>query len=245
MLAFQTPFVLDALLSHNYTVILLHDRGSGGEEFAKELNEAPKSLRPRLLSPARRLHCKFIFPHAHKRHSTGVGEMEAWFDIDSLEEPDTRPELQVEGLSESVQYLHSLIREERKTLAADRILLGGISQGFAVASHALMAFPEPLGGFVGISGWIPFGDKLKDPERLYTNILHLDFKEAPSRAVPMFLSHSRNDPVVNFHHGQVAYEALRSLGYDAQFHEYEDGEHWLQEPKGYNDLVAFFNAILV
>lgn len=38
----------------------------------------------------------------------------------------------------------------------ERIHLGGLSQGYAVALMALLVGGRRLGGVVGISGWLPF-----------------------------------------------------------------------------------------
>jgi hypothetical protein len=37
---------------------------------------------------------------------------------------------------------------------------------------------------------------------------------------------------------------MNHLGYKTHFQAYEDGEHWIQEPRGYDDLGDFLERCL-
>jgi len=83
--------------------------------------------------------------------------MEEWFDTCSLTYPEKRSDKQVEGLREAVGFIHGLIADELASgIPAERIFLGGISQGCATALHVMLSFDKRLGGFMGIAGWMPF-----------------------------------------------------------------------------------------
>lgn len=169
---------------HTHTIILLHGRGSNSERFGHVFLETT-ALAQRLPT------VKFVFPTARKRRSTVLKRIpiHQWFDNYSLEDPNTRTELQVEGLEETGCFLRELVDEEVRLLreghandANDasavgdgygRVVIGGVSQGCAAAVFCLLGGfsslskeedggddgetrQSPLGGFIGMSGWLPF-----------------------------------------------------------------------------------------
>jgi lysophospholipase II len=161
---FPEPHVLYPTSVHTHTVILLHGRGSNGEEFADEFFQgetfAELSLRGHFPD------FKWVFPSARERFSTVFqDDLVEWFDIYSLTYPGEEEELQVEGVKESVGYIQSLIEKEAQEFgpsARDRIILGGISQGCAVAIITLLAGACGVGAFVGFNGWMPLVDRVKE-----------------------------------------------------------------------------------
>jgi len=86
------------------------------------------------------------------------------FDNFSLEDLDQRQDLQYEGLYESAVFVYGLIKNEAKAVGIGNVTIGGLSQGCAMAFHILMSFDVEghgrLGGFVGMSGWLPFHKQL-------------------------------------------------------------------------------------
>lgn len=164
--------------AHTHTIILLHGRGSSGQEFANDLfecevessssiSEQPSSIKKKTITlPQRFPNCKWVFPTTRKRYSTTFQEeMREWFDTVSLVDPSRREYLQIEGLSESVLAMIALIKEESVHVKPSNIILGGISQGYATAAHVLMALNVRLAGFVGLSGWMPFAKQIKEAGR--------------------------------------------------------------------------------
>lgn len=164
---------------HTHTIILLHGRGSNSERFGHVFIEST-GIAKRLPTT------KFIFPTAKKRRSTILKRIpiNQWFDNYSLEDPNIRSELQLEGLQESSQFLRNLIEDEAELLSNDstfgdgysRVVIGGLSQGCAASVFCLLGglltgedsgVRKPLGGFIGMSGWLPF-------ERELAEILHID-----------------------------------------------------------------------
>ncbi|KAI9750384.1 MAG: hypothetical protein M4579_006495 [Chaenotheca gracillima] len=107
---------------------------------------------------------KFIFPTAAKRRSTVLKRtpINQWFDNFSLVDPSRREELQIEGLTETAAYVRALIDEETRTIPSERVFLGGLSQGSAAAVYTLLTLDQPLGGFIGMSGWFPFARHVAD-----------------------------------------------------------------------------------
>lgn len=161
---FPEPYVVLPTSKHTHTIVLLHGRDSNGEDFAEELFQG-KSFSEKSLNrhfPG----FKWIFPSAYPRFSTVFQEnLVEWFDIYSLTEPSLEEELQIDGLSESVPFLQKLVEEQARLLGPtghDRIVLGGISQGCAVAVTALLAGTCEIGAFVGFNGWMPLADSIQE-----------------------------------------------------------------------------------
>ncbi|EAW19605.1 alpha/beta hydrolase [Aspergillus fischeri NRRL 181] len=167
---YPSPLVIAPLRDdqHTHTIILLHGRGSNSERFGHVFIEST-GIAKRLPTT------KFIFPTARKRRSTVLKRIpiNQWFDNYSLKNPNTRTELQIDGLQESSEFLRKLIVEEAKLLSNDpavgdgysRVVIGGLSQGCAASVFCLLGgFPSAsedgdsrrLGGYIGMSGWLPF-----------------------------------------------------------------------------------------
>ncbi|MCJ1440654.1 MAG: hypothetical protein MMC23_001140 [Stictis urceolatum] len=230
-MAFEDPFAIHPSGKHTHTIIFLHGRGSNGKEFFEDLL-GNDHLNNRFSSAS---NCKWVFPSAHMRYdSTFKEELQAWYDVYSLTDPDAEWELQVDGLRESIEYISSIIEAEMKIVPPENIIFGGISQGFAVASHVLLTLSQALGGFAGLSGWIPFqadahaiahnGGHLW-PLYLDKFGLKLDQMRLSSTRTPVFVSHSKNDDIAEHRLGVAACDTLRGLEFDVAFREYEDGGH--------------------
>ena len=159
------PFVVQPTSVHIQSVILLHGLGSNGEKFGTELLETSITSNglslPQLLPGA-----KFIFPTSRRRRSTAFGRsmLTQWFDIVRLDDPSYRKELQLQGLEESAREVLDLIRHEHSThnVLPGNILLGGLSQGCAMSLTALLCLDHRIGGFVGMSGYLPFREDIDD-----------------------------------------------------------------------------------
>lgn len=151
------PLIIQPTTAHTHTFILLHGLGSNGEKLGREFVDSATSsddIRMTELFSG----MKFVFPTAKKRRSIAFKRamINQWFDILSLEDPSKRQDLQLEGLAESAAYILSVLGQEMDTIRPENIILGGLSQGCAMALFVLLSLDFPLGGFVGMSGWLPF-----------------------------------------------------------------------------------------
>lgn len=168
---YPTPFTVNPISpEHTHTFVVLHGRGSNGEKFGRELLDSA-NLSARLPT------AKFVFPTASKRRSTIFKKMpiNQWFDNYSLDDPNQRTDLQVDGLMETAQFLRELIDTEARILNDSagetgyrKVILGGLSQGCAAGIFTLLGggFGEsgnerPV-AFFGMSGWLPFERQLND-----------------------------------------------------------------------------------
>lgn len=159
----SSEFIVEPSLHHVYTFILLHGLGSNGKEFGQEL------LDTGITSDGRKLTemlpgARFIFPTAKRRRSSAFGraKLTQWFDIASLDGPSLRRDTQLVGLAESAQEIMNLIEAESSKVSPGNIVLGGLSHGSAMAVACLLALAHPIGGFIGMSGWLPFQHDIED-----------------------------------------------------------------------------------
>lgn len=157
------PYIVLPTSTHTHTLIFLHGLGNNGEKFGTELLEtaiSSKGLTFTSASPG----TKFIFPNARKRRSSAFRRavINQWFDIASVEDPAHRRDTQVQGLAESAEHVRSIIARELETIPKENIVLGGLSQGCAMSLTILLSLEFPLGGYFGMSGWLPFREDIED-----------------------------------------------------------------------------------
>jgi phospholipase/carboxylesterase len=179
------------------TVIWLHGLGADGWDFVPIVRELP-------LPPS--LALRFIFPHAPERAVTinnGM-QMRAWYDIamnDIARRPDER------GIRESQAQVEQLIARERERGVDDaRIVLAGFSQGGAIALQAGLRHGERLGGIVALSTYLTLQDSLAAEA------------SPANRATPIFMGHGTQDPVVPLALAEGSAAALRTHGYQVEWH---------------------------
>lgn len=117
-----------------------------------------------------------------------------------------------EGIKQSQEYFHSLVQAEMDAgIPADRIVLGGFSQGGAMALFAGLTARVRLAGLVGLSSYLllskSFADLLPQP--------------TPNRDTPVLMAHGDEDPVVPTALGQASYKKLEAMGFNVSFRLYE------------------------
>jgi predicted esterase len=154
---FPDPFIVAPKSEHTHTAILLHGLGSNGETFGRDLLRSGVSSSGQSLTdsfPGMR----FIFPTARKRRSSAFkrATINQLFDIASLDDPSKRRELQIDGLTESAKDIWPILKQEADTIPPQNIILGGLSQGCAMALFVLLSLDFSVGCFIGLSGWLPF-----------------------------------------------------------------------------------------
>ena len=140
-------------------MIFLHGRSGSGEQISEELFDETSSgglsLRQHFSG------WRWVFPTALSAYNDTFREnMREWYWISSLTDPDCGEDLQIPGMRQAVGYIGSLIRRELRDVPSQRLFLGGISQGGAVALTALLSERYNLGGFVILCGWMPFQSQL-------------------------------------------------------------------------------------
>ncbi|EXJ83047.1 hypothetical protein A1O3_06864 [Capronia epimyces CBS 606.96] len=249
-----------AMGKHTHTVIFLHGRDSNSQAFADEFFESEASEpagQPRTL-PDLFPGIKWVFPTAptseSKRFDTTMSQ---WFDIWSVEDPEERVEIQAEGLKQSIASLLEVIRAKEALVPRQNIFLGGISQGFATALSTFFADGQNFAGLIGLCSWMPFANSVDNltasivnDDQLFSAVQKIYFGQQPReeslaqllRLTPIFLGHSIDDGLVPIENGRRMRDILmQHFKLDTQWHEYQDGGHWINEPQGVDDIAEFLN----
>jgi predicted esterase len=245
--------VIAPTTAHTHTTIFLHGSGSNAREFESEFFESQASDDRFLADIFPGL--KWVFPCAQVRHAeTEQEDMHQWFDMASVREPRTREELQLPGLRESVGFIKDIMEEEAEKMGGmHAIFLGGISQGCATALVALLTSRERIAGFVGMSSWLPFPSPVHSRvswkevflQWVQERLLPASTESIPFQSLdtvvrtPVLLEHAEDDKVVPVGNGKELSEGLRALGMKVEWQQYVDGAHWVNEPKGIDDMVRF------
>lgn len=235
---------------HAQTLIVLHGRGSNAEEFGPELLDYKIHSLGKL--PDLFPNARFIFPTAAERLMKRFADEPAsqWFDIWAVDRPNEQLEIQLEGLRESVLYVHRLLESEVAAVGSKNIVLWGMSQGCATSLTASLLWTgEALGSVVGMCGWLPLTEKIREllttstyqnsrgklPIDKAVEVLRKELQRPPCNDpttaldTPVFLGHGAEDEQVPMHLGQEAEDVLQELGVKARLCQYEGLDHWYAE----------------
>lgn len=223
---------------HTHTIIFLHGRDSTNDEFASEIFESEASEpaeQPRTL-PDLFPTVRWVFPAAPVLRSARFDtDLSQWFDMWSVESPQERPHIQQKGLKESVYAILDIVQNEEVRVQRQRIFLAGISQGFATAVATFYAAKRrDFAGLIGISSWMPCGGVDELVELLKAG----EASKGDQDSMHILLIHSVDDHVVPLENGRHLCDVLKHL-HNVEWHEYQDGGHWVNEPKGVDDIVGF------
>ncbi|KAI9596509.1 Phospholipase/carboxylesterase/thioesterase [Syncephalis fuscata] len=207
---------------HTATVFFIHGLGDSGAGWAPVTEELAE------LMP----HVKFVLPNAPTRPVTlnfGMS-MPAWYDIQSLAEMDQDED--DKGLSDSLAKLTKLIRDEiYKGIPSNRIVIGGFSQGSAMALLTGMTFDFKLAGIVSLSGYLPLRTKIST------------MMSDANRKTPIFMGHGDSDEVVQYKFGTLSEQTLKKLGYPVTFKAYRGMGH-SSSPEELRDMLKFLQEVI-
>lgn len=184
--------------------------------------------------------------------------MSQWFDIWNVKDFSDREEMQTLGLKESVLLIRKVLTIEAGILGGrwDKIILMGISQGAATATHTLLNLTIPceaddgtklsggLGAYVGFSCRMPFPGRTLKETREVLSLEHVPADDDVIRKTPVLLEHCVNDPLVLVANGRVLRDTLVDFGAQVHWREYPDGGHWINSPTGIDHVVEYLGDVL-
>ncbi|KAJ7326562.1 acyl-protein thioesterase [Desmophyllum pertusum] len=190
-MALLHPVIVQATAKHTASLIFLHGLGDTGHGWSAGFEEIKMP------------HVKYICPNAPTNAVTlnhGF-KMPSWFDIKSLQfsEEDEA------GIKDSAVKIKAIIEEEIKNgIPSNRIVLGGFSQGGALALYTAFTMEKPLAGILALSSWLP---------------LHQSFPQAlkGNKDIPILQCHGTIDPVVNVTFGEMTATVLSKLCSNTSF----------------------------
>jgi phospholipase/carboxylesterase len=207
-------------------VVLLHGFGAGGDDLVP--------LGRALSAPAG---TRFVFPEAPLGLGREYGGGRAWWAID-MEERMRRLALGQfdidripEGLDEARAKVNELLDDVERTLQppAQKLVLGGFSQGAMLSLDVALRAPRTLAGLVIMSGthiaaheWAP---------RLESR-----------RGLPLFMSHGEGDDVLPFSVSEGLRDTLAAHGMPVEWVPFRGG-HGIP-PIVVNRVGAFLGRVL-
>ena len=204
----SAPLVVAPREPHSATLIFLHGLGDTGHGWRGALAD--------LGLPG----LKVVLPTAAERRVTlnGGMRMPAWFDIHGLT-PDAPQDKR--GIAAAAGLLAGLVeRELAAGVPAERVVIGGFSQGGAVALH--LAFSAGLehrvGGVMGLSTWLPLatpggtGGISSPPPRT-------------AQGLPTLMCHGTSDPLVPAQFGKASATLVQGRGAALQWREFPGLAH--------------------
>jgi len=208
-----TPALLDGAIifepigEHRATIVWLHGLGDSGEGFS----DVFESYRPQ--------NTRVVLPNAPIRSVTinsGM-KMRAWYDILTLDRSKSPPIREDEkGIVEGARQITELLAYEvAKVGGADKVLLGGFSQGGAMSIHAGLSYASTLAGVISCSGYV---------------LLQGQYPSAMSSAgskVQVFAYHGTQDQTVPMSFAKTGYDALKKHGANIDFNVEKYLEHSL------------------
>jgi phospholipase/carboxylesterase len=184
---------------HRYSVIWLHGLGADGHDFEGIVPE---------LHLKEHAHIHFIFPDAPVQPVTinGGMNMRAWYDILEM---SLQRKVDIQGIYHSANLIDQLIDQEHANgIPSEHILLAGFSQGGVIALHAGLRYKQRLAGIVALSSYLPTLEQLPT-EQASANL-----------DTPLFMGHGILDSVVAIESGKAAFDGLKAMNYNIEWHDY-------------------------
>jgi len=113
------------------------------------------------------------------------------------------------GVERSRKLLVELLEATHaRGYSAEKMVLGGFSQGSLMSVEAGLRYPRRLAGIVGISGYVC------NPEKLIAQLSPIAFKQR------LLLTHGTLDPLIPFALVREQVKALKAAGLDIEWHEF-------------------------
>uniref|UniRef100_A0A1B0A8C2 palmitoyl-protein hydrolase n=1 Tax=Glossina pallidipes TaxID=7398 RepID=A0A1B0A8C2_GLOPL len=191
---------IEPISNHTSTLIFLHGLGDSGHGWSSALE--------RIQPP----NMKIVCPNAPSQPVAlnGGFRMPSWFDLKRLDMSGTEDE---KSLKVAAKTIHALIcKENEKGIPTTRIVLGGFSQGGALALYSGLTYAKPLAGIVALSSWLPLHQKFPAAKLNNNNI-------------PIFQAHGDIDSVVHYKYGQESANVLQSFMQKVTFKTYHGLSH--------------------
>ncbi len=205
----------------HYAFIWLHGLGADGHDFASFVEAFADTTDQAV---------RFILPHAPVQAVTlnGGTLMPAWFDLYGTRAEDAQDETGIRRAAEAITHL--IAEQEKYGIPAERVVLGGFSQGGAVALYTALTGPKPLAAVIGLSTYLPLARHF------------LEAVPPINTATPVFLGHGIDDAMIPYPFAEKTRGVLGARGVAVAFHTYPI-DHSVSDAE-IRDLHAFLTETL-
>ncbi|KAL1129050.1 hypothetical protein AAG570_013582 [Ranatra chinensis] len=136
--------------------------------------------------------------------------MPSWFDLKSLDVGANEDEV---GIKKAAEGVHAMIdAEEKSGIPSNRVVIGGFSQGGALALYSAFTYQKKLAGVMVLSCWLP---------------LHKQFPSAAigNTDIPIIQCHGDCDPLVPYKWGQMTASVIKQFVKNLEFKTYKGLSH--------------------
>lgn len=175
--------------------------------------------------------CKFVFPRAPVQMATCNGRRTtSWFDMQKLpltaQDAPPKHGCSLEQALASTELIHTIVDQlVQEGVPPERVLVGGFSQGGALALLSAITYRQRLAGVVIFSGLVFF------QEGLEKNM------PAHNRGLDVFWGHGDRDEVLDATLQSEGVAALVQVGARVRARSYAVAHSWMQEEM--TDAAAF------
>jgi len=182
----MSHFTLKPKGNHIGTIIWMHGLGDSHQGFSGLFQQIQSEI-PGI---------KVILPDAPNMPITcnGGAKMRGWYDITSI---DGRRVSGEGGLKEASKAVIELLDKETQIISPSKIIIGGFSQGGAMAIYSGFPYSKKLGGIVACSGYVLDG--------LLNSEIPTENKD-----IPFLVFHGEHDGVVPYKFAMESYKELQS-----------------------------------
>ena len=211
-------------------VIFLHGLGDTPAGWS-DIKHQMAQLNPKLASPE----ITWDFPAAPviPISVNGGATMPGWFDLYDWPIDVTAPD-DPAGTMKAVETIRGAIAKlEAAGVPTERIVVGGFSQGGAIALNTAYRHPAKLGGCVALSGWLNMKADFAEGK---------EFPTEASKATPCLWGHGAMDDKVLFPHQKIGVDLLTARGVTVDASNYPMGHS--AHPEELAKLAAFLAGIL-
>jgi len=183
-----------------FSLLWLHGLGADGHDF-EGFVEALSGVTTKDL--------RFVFPHAPLRPVSLDGGVvrPAWFDLFGTLTNDPQDEVGIERAAAAITEL--IEAEGRHGVPAQRVFLGGFSQGGALALYTALTGRFALAGAAGLSTYLPLAQRFA--QKAFPRI---------HRTTPIFLAHGTEDPLIPYEFALKTRAHLTDIGVPVTWHSY-------------------------
>ncbi|KAM9959488.1 hypothetical protein ACTFIR_000565 [Dictyostelium discoideum] len=218
----KNSYIQKEITTHSATVIFSHGLGDSGAGWIDVMEE---------IQSRNNGHIRFICPNAPVQAVTlnGGFKMPSWYDIKSLSSRGDEDPAQVD---ESKNIIETIIKHEmeEEKIPAERIIIGGFSQGAALSLYTFYSQTETkLGGCIALSGYLP----------LATKFVAISL----NKEQPLLMIHGDCDQVVRHQWGKLSFDHLKTQGINGEFITLQGlGHH--SSPEEIDSMTKFISKTL-
>lgn len=210
-------------------VIFLHGLGDTPSGWS-DIQHQMASLRPNLGSAD----IAWEFPAAPviPISVNGGATMPGWFDLYDWPVDVTAPDDRDRTMAAVATVRAAIAKFEAAGVPTERIIVGGFSQGGAIALNTAYRHEKALGGCVTMSGWL----------NLKTDFSEGALPTEEAKKTPCFWAHGEYDDKVLFPHQKVGVDILTAKGVSVDASQWPMGHG--AHPEEMAKLAAFLDGIL-